>query len=69
MGFAACANWYNTGVCDLLLGVDGPLGHPDLRGEVCFACFVFPPDVSFSCAILCEEPFGLACVVYVGVIV
>ena len=69
MGIAACADWDDIGVCDLLLGVDGPLGYPTLRAEVRFAYFILFPGVSFSCAILCEKPFGLVCVAYVGVVV
>ena len=69
MGFAACADWDDTGVCDSLLGVDGLLCHIDFWADVCSIYFVFLPDISFPRAILCDEPFGLACVVYVGVIV
>ena len=63
MGFAACADWNDAGVCYSLLGVDGSLGHP------LPIYFVLLPDISFRCAILCEEPFGLACVAYAGVVV
>ena len=68
MGSAACVDWNNAGVCYSLLGVDGSLGHPDFRADVLPIYFVLLPDISFCCAILCEEPFGLACVAYVGVV-
>ena len=69
MGFAACADWNDAGVCYSLLGVDGLLGHLDFWADVHFIHFVLFSDISFHCAILCEEPFGLACVAYVGVVV
>ena len=69
MRFVTWADWSNTGVCDSLLGVDGLLGHPDLQAKICFAYFLLFLGVSFCCTILCEEPFGLACVAYVGVVV
>ena len=47
MGFAACSDWYDTGVCYSLLGVDGSLGHPDLWADVHSIYFVLFPDISF----------------------
>ena len=69
MGFVACADWNDAGVYYLLLGVDGLLGHPDFWADVLAIYFAFLPDISFRCAILCEDPFDLACVAYVGVVV
>ena len=69
MGFASCADWNDAGVCYALFGIDGLLGHPGFWADVLLVYLVLLPGVSFCYAILCEEPFGLACVVYVCVVV